>query len=216
MLKLTFWLFNYFIAFSTISFWDFSICITRVKMTFEIPISLRLSSKVYIWVWIVCVLFNSSHKEAWTVVRSTENTDLMAILTGYFWNVCGFTSKFLHIWLDFKKRFVSYDQNYISLTMMLIYTWLCTKVSEALSLFDKMRHKNLRRCTNCNKVEMIRLFQSVPISIFIINGPSYNLKYLIQHVHTLPGEQNGPWEGGVQVFCFHLTCFIPLISMIGN
>jgi hypothetical protein len=68
-----------------------------------------------------------------------------------------------------------------------------------------MKDENFR-CTDCYKAETIQPLQSVSISISITNGPSYSLKYLVNaqliHIHTLPTEKSGPWEGCVRVLFF--------------
>ena len=77
--------------------------------------------------------------------------------------------------------------------------------------FDKMKDENFR-CTDCFKAEMIHLLQSVSISIFITNGPSYSLKYLVNaqliHIHTLRTERSGPWKVCVRVFCVSIPAVL--------
>ena len=69
------------------------------------------------------------------------------------------------------------------------------------------------------KLQVYTLLQSqdnsaspVSISIFITNGPSYSLKYLVLaqriHIHTLLAEQSGPWEGCVWVFCVSIPAVL--------
>jgi hypothetical protein len=69
--------------------------------------------------------------------------------------------------------------------------------------FDKMKDENFQ-CTDCYKAKMIHLLQSVSINIFITNGSSYSLKYLVNaqltYIHILPTVQSGPWEVCVRVF----------------
>jgi len=67
-----------------------------------------------------------------------------------------------------------------------------------------MKDENFQ-CTDCYKAKMIYLLQSVSMNIFITNGSSYSLKYLVNaqliHIRTLPTVQSGPWKVCVRVFC---------------